>query len=208
MSGNIPPSRRMPSHPSSEQLRKQAKDLLERYRAQDPAAIAEVERFERELDPASFALHDAQRVLARAYGYESWPRLKAFVDGVNVRELADSVAADDMNKVRMLLTARPELVGTDLADSASCTRTNSGDPLGRKTAIPSMCPKRFENDRRNRKRCSRTCRQCATSVPLSCAESWNVASVLVPIAGLALTQMQELCASRKRISRSVSSFQV
>jgi ankyrin repeat protein len=115
MSGNIPPSRRMPSHPSFEQLRKQAKDLLERYRAQDPAAIAEVERFERELDPGSFALHDAQRVLARAYGYESWPRLKAFVDGVNVRELADSVAAGDMNKVRTLLTARPELVGTDLA---------------------------------------------------------------------------------------------
>ncbi len=110
-----PPSRRMPSHPSFEQLRKQAKDLLERYRAQDPAAIAEVERFERELDPESFALHDAQRVLARSYGYESWPRLKALVDGVNVRELADSVAAGDMNKVRTLLTARPELVGTDLA---------------------------------------------------------------------------------------------
>jgi hypothetical protein len=44
--------------------------------------------------------------------------------------------------------------------------------------------------------------------PTFLRRSWNVASVLVPIAGLALTQMQELCASRKRMSQSVSSFQV
>jgi hypothetical protein len=27
-------------------------------------------------------LHDAQLVLARSYGFESWPKLKAAVDGV------------------------------------------------------------------------------------------------------------------------------
>jgi ankyrin repeat protein len=108
------PTRRLPPNPSLEQLRKQAKDLLERYRAQDPAAVAEVQQFERNPNPSSFALHDAQRVLARAYSYESWPRLKAFVDGVNVLELAEAVKAGDMKKARTLLNARPELIGTDM----------------------------------------------------------------------------------------------
>jgi hypothetical protein len=33
-------------------------------------------------DARTFALHDAQFALARAYGFESWPKLKAAVDGV------------------------------------------------------------------------------------------------------------------------------
>jgi ankyrin repeat protein len=111
------PTRRLPPNPSLEQLRKQAKDLLERYRAEDAPAVAEVQQFERNPDPSSFALNDAQRVLARAYGYESWPSLKAFVDGVNVLELAEAVKAGDMNKARILLNARPELIGTDMGAS-------------------------------------------------------------------------------------------
>jgi ankyrin repeat protein len=109
------PTRRLPPQPSMEQLRKQAKELLEQYRAGNPAAAAEVNQFEREPDPAMFALADAQRVLARAYGYESWPRLKAFVDGANVERLAEAVKAGDTDQVRSLLHARPELVGMDMA---------------------------------------------------------------------------------------------
>jgi len=111
------PARRLPPNPNLEQLRKQAKDLLERYRAEDPAAVAEVQQLERNAEPSTFALNDAQRVLARAYGYESWPRLKAFVDGVNVLELAEAVKAGDRNKARILLNARPELIGTDMGAS-------------------------------------------------------------------------------------------
>jgi hypothetical protein len=47
MSGNIPqtyPSRRLPAQPSLEQLRKQAKDLLEQYRAGDPQAVSSARR--------------------------------------------------------------------------------------------------------------------------------------------------------------------
>src|SRR5271156_6853341 len=113
MSGNL--TRRLPPHPNLEQLRKQAKDLLERFRAGDPAAVAEVQQFERHPDPSRFALNDAQRVLARAYGYQSWPKLKAFVDGTNVKELAGAVRGGDIAKARMLLNSRPELVGMDSA---------------------------------------------------------------------------------------------
>jgi ankyrin repeat protein len=108
------PARRLPPQPSLEQLRKQAKELLERYRAGDPSAIAEVRQFERAPDPAAFVLSDAQRVLARAYGYESWTKLKAFVDGANVARLAEAVRAGDIAKVRALLRTRPELVGMDM----------------------------------------------------------------------------------------------
>ena len=111
------PMRRLPSQPSIEQLRKQAKELLDQYRAGLPDAIAEVNQFERAPDPAAFALSDAQRVLARAYGYDSWPKLKAFVDGANVERLAEAVKAGDLEQVRTLLRARPELVGMDMAEN-------------------------------------------------------------------------------------------
>jgi len=114
--GNVSrPTRRLPRQPSLEQLRKQAKELLELYRAGDPAAAAEVQQFERQPDSAAFALHDAQRVLARAYGYQSWTRLRAFVDGANMARLAEAVNAGDAAQVRTLLHARPELAGMDMA---------------------------------------------------------------------------------------------
>ncbi len=111
------PTRHLPSQPSLEQLRKQAKELLEHYRAGDSAALTEVARFEHHPDPSSFSLHDAQRVLARSYGYESWSKLKAFVDGVNVAKLVEAVQSGDLPQVRSLMHARPELVNMDVSAS-------------------------------------------------------------------------------------------
>ena len=71
MSSDSAPTCILPNKPSLAQLRKQAKELLKSYRAGIEAAVAEVERFERSPDPANFALADAQRVLARAYGFSS-----------------------------------------------------------------------------------------------------------------------------------------
>ncbi|HET6216840.1 MAG TPA: ankyrin repeat domain-containing protein [Acidobacteriaceae bacterium] len=112
---NPPPVRRLTEHPSLEQLRKQAKELLQEFRSGAPSAIAEVNRFERIPDKNSFALNDAQRVLARAYGFASWPKLKAFVDGANIARFAEAVQAGDVVQVRTLLASRPELVATDRA---------------------------------------------------------------------------------------------
>ena len=74
-------TRTLPPRPVLDQLKRQAKELLEAFRAGDATAIAEVQAHYRRADPTAFALHDAQLVLARAYGFDSWPRLKAFVDG-------------------------------------------------------------------------------------------------------------------------------
>jgi ankyrin repeat protein len=88
--------RRLPPHPNLQQLRKQAKELM-----------AET----------GVTLHEAQRDLARAYGFQSWPKLKAFVDGANVARLAEAVQAGNLAAVRKLLKARPELVSMDMAEN-------------------------------------------------------------------------------------------
>src|SRR5579863_1509070 len=100
----------MREHPNLDQLRRQAKELLEAIRGGDAAAIAEVNAHYRGADAATFALHDAQLVLARAYGFESWPKLKAYVDGVTVKRLLQAVRASDLERVQAMLRARPELV--------------------------------------------------------------------------------------------------
>lgn len=102
-------SRSLPEKPNLAQLRKQAKDLLKAYHAGAEAAVAEVERFEQD-SARSFTLTDAQRVLARAYGFSSWADLKRHVDGVNVRAFCQAASAGDVDTVRKLAKARPELV--------------------------------------------------------------------------------------------------
>jgi ankyrin repeat protein len=109
-------SRHLPEQPSLEQLRKQAKELLHGFQSGEPGAIAEVNRFERTRGKSSFALSDAQRVLARAYGFASWPKLKAFVDGANIARFAEAVQTGDMAQVRSLLASRPELVSIDRSE--------------------------------------------------------------------------------------------
>src|SRR5277367_2565974 len=118
MSVNRPtlvPLRRLPDQPNLEQLRKQAKDLLQAYRSGDPAALGEVNRLERTPNTADFALNDAQRVIARAYGLASWPKLKTFVDGANIARFAEAVRSGGLVQVRSMLASRAELVGLDMS---------------------------------------------------------------------------------------------
>jgi ankyrin repeat protein len=104
-----PPTRAMREHPDLAQLKRQAKELLEAYRAQQPDALVEVNFYHRTATPETFALHDAQFVLARSYGFESWPKLNAAVDGVTAAKLHEAVESGDLRTARELLTLRPEL---------------------------------------------------------------------------------------------------
>ena len=109
-----PPVRRLPDRPDLNQLRRQAKELLAAYRAGEAAEVAQVGQFERGTDAANFALHHAQLVVARSYGFDSWPKLKARVDGVTISRLADAIRAADHVQVRALLKTRPELATMDM----------------------------------------------------------------------------------------------
>jgi ankyrin repeat protein len=104
------PTRHFREHTDLDQLRRQAKELLEAFRSGDVATTAEVNAHYRGADVATFALHDAQLVLARAYGFASWPKLKAYVDGVTARQLIEAVRAGDLDKAETMLRVRPELV--------------------------------------------------------------------------------------------------
>jgi len=103
------PTRRMREHPDLEQLKRQAKELLRDFVEGEAAAVAEVNVHHRAADASKFALHDAQLVIARSYGFDSWPKLKAYVDGVTVRRLADAIRANDLARVEAMLNARPEI---------------------------------------------------------------------------------------------------
>ncbi len=64
------PTRNLPNDPHLDHLRKQAKRLLAEVQAGDPAAVALADEFH----PVS-TLAEAQLVIARSYGFPSWPRI-------------------------------------------------------------------------------------------------------------------------------------
>lgn len=65
-------SRDLPDNPNLEHLKKQAKALLDRMRERQPEAT----------------LTDAQHVLARDYGFASWPKLKSHIEAAVARGAA------------------------------------------------------------------------------------------------------------------------
>src|SRR5215510_13277879 len=100
-----PPTRAMRENPDIDQLKRQAKELLEAYRASSPEAVTEVTAYHLtspriKITPETFALHDAQFVLARSYGFESWPKLKAAVDGVTAVKLHSAAESGDLETAR------------------------------------------------------------------------------------------------------------
>ncbi len=78
--------RPLPPKPSLEFERKEAKALLRRLRAGDPAALCRARERHPAIDasqPARIRLADAQLVIAREYGFTSWPRLVRYFGDVD-----------------------------------------------------------------------------------------------------------------------------
>jgi ankyrin repeat protein len=105
-------SRQLPAKPNLEHLKKQAKQLLEDFEQGDPAAV---ERF-RSLASMSAPpkLADAQHLVARDYGFASWPKLKEHVESLTrlatpAEQLTAAVRASDAERVRGLLDRHLEL---------------------------------------------------------------------------------------------------
>lgn len=109
------PTRRMRHNPDLEQIKRQAKELLSGFRRGDAEAMATVQAHYDDADLQRFALHDAQLVTARSYGFASWPKLKAFVEGVKIGELVRAVQAGDLSLVKKMIQARPELANATVS---------------------------------------------------------------------------------------------
>jgi len=68
----------LPSRPSVENLKKQAKRLVKSAHAEDPRALAQVGPYFG--DPSKISLQQAHLVLAREYGFSSWTKLKRHIE--------------------------------------------------------------------------------------------------------------------------------
>ncbi|MEM1210473.1 MAG: ankyrin repeat domain-containing protein [Planctomycetota bacterium] len=101
--------RHLPESPDLDQLKTQAKELRRRFGDGGPEAIAEVLEFFRPSESEPLTLAQAQLVLARSYGFDSWPKLKARVEGVHKQSLVDAIRANDLDAARTILARRPEL---------------------------------------------------------------------------------------------------
>src|SRR4051812_29944412 len=86
---------RLPDRPSLERLRKKAKELLHELRGNEPSAIARLSTFKP--DVSEPVLADAQYVIAREHGFESWPKLvhhlQSAPDLAQNRQIADDLVA-------------------------------------------------------------------------------------------------------------------
>lgn len=72
-------TKEFPSRPSLDHLKHQARDLQEAHRAADVAALARVQA-RLPGHHGRLSLAKAQTVIAREYGVQSWPQLKALVE--------------------------------------------------------------------------------------------------------------------------------
>jgi len=116
------PARDLPAHPNLEQYKKQAKDLLKACKAGSPEASA---RMRKHLPPsATRALADAQFVIAREHGFESWPRfarqitrLRGGDSATTVRAVwksaEDAVVAGDGETLARLLRENQQMFRTE-----------------------------------------------------------------------------------------------
>lgn len=112
--------RHFPVRPNLDQLKHQAKDLLRALRRRDPAAVAELQQYHPEgVEPDDAKLADAQLALARSYGLASWPRL------VRACQMTDAICRDDVDAVRELVLAHPEMLHED----ARGVKGNWGPPM-------------------------------------------------------------------------------
>ena len=73
--------RALPTNPSLEQLKHQAKDLLKASRDRDLQALLRIEQYLPNRAAAA-TLADIQLVIAREYGFASWPKLKRYIEAL------------------------------------------------------------------------------------------------------------------------------
>jgi hypothetical protein len=145
----------LPADPNLEHLRNEARSLQRRYREADPQVVMLVREFDHSPpDPAAFRRSDAQRIVARLYGFASWPKLvrhielvkpltrnphRVPVDGPDVgATLADrfltlaclTYGADDPTRparARELLAGHPELAGASIYTAAAVGDVESAE---------------------------------------------------------------------------------
>jgi len=114
--------RSLPANPSLEYERKEAKALLRQLHASDPEALTRIRSTHpvalRDRAPAELQLADAQHVIAREYGFASWPKLVAYFEEMERHRNSPRHNSPDDPTDRLEATAR-----------SIVRRHERGDPL-------------------------------------------------------------------------------
>jgi len=125
-------AKELPARPSLEQYKKQAKDLAKDFKAfcaresGDSETVQRVKKYhlrsaelpDSQIASAKFALADAQLVIAREHGFESWPKFAKHIEAltranstVSQFELAaGAVVNGDVTTLERLLRENPRLI--------------------------------------------------------------------------------------------------
>jgi len=105
------------ARPSLEQLKKLAKDLVKQHREKESEALALIRQHlpvlsgktDEEIAGYPFALHDAQSVIARQYGFSSWNELHDYVEALQKTEPSGPTPPLDVAaKLQTALRAREQ----------------------------------------------------------------------------------------------------
>jgi ankyrin repeat protein len=120
-------ARQLPPRPDLDQLRRQAKELLQLARNRDRDALARFRALpshsslnDGELADAPIALHDAQSVIAREYGFVSWNALRERVAevtlefGVACDEFVQAATDGRRDRAERLLALHPGIARANI----------------------------------------------------------------------------------------------
>jgi len=121
-------SKSLPSRPSLEQLKTQAKELLKALQAGDPPALKRfAENHPQGSHVGTFAhdasLSDAQLVIAREYGVASWPKLREHVAAQLV------ATGDPMDLLRQAFTEDDATLFCQLLERYPALKTRIDEPV-------------------------------------------------------------------------------
>ena len=140
-------ARQLPARPSLEQLKRQAKELLQAAQAKDPAALARFRALpafatitDGNLARSVLALHDAQSVIAREHGFDSWNALRERVEeltldfGAAVTQFIEAATDERAERAERLLALHPDIATANfhtallLGDASAAERHLAANP--------------------------------------------------------------------------------
>ena len=103
----------LPARPNLEMQQKRAKELLRAAWAGDADALIRIRALHPKPPAAdALVLADAQLVVARGYGFESWAAMKRKIDSLTktpVEQFVSALHAGDVERVRELLECHAEV---------------------------------------------------------------------------------------------------
>jgi ankyrin repeat protein len=145
----------LPFHAGLQQYKRQAADIIKRYSSRDREAMYRIRQLhprlrgrhhtndrnvvtDSEIRKAGVTMADAQCVVARGYGFESWPALSEFVQAVTkvgspvwqFESAVEAIIRGDIATLKRLLRDNPDLVRARSAREHRATLLHYGGANG------------------------------------------------------------------------------